>query len=825
MRTGDWVTFSKEYAKQSVEGVEKVHNFKVKAKDVIFAGDDINEFGYYPKSQLKDIWERAEGNVLDMQERRVRTFKDMEDAAQELGVDSRKLLQDVSNSRITADEVVALKNNIKTQSERMKTLNDELAHAQTNTKKIELEEQVANVEAEIDASLRKLVKGNTEAGRAIVANRIFAKNTLDPAFWYQRAVRELGDKSFTKEHQQAIDDLIKKQNIAGLANFVSLLRKPSMAEKAITLWKVGLLTGLKTFERNILGNTTMRVLEDIKDIPSWLYDVMGSVVTGKRTKSFTPIGKAIAEIEGFKRGAKDAWDYILHGVDESQVMKKYDIPRNVQFDSALANVYTKSVFRSLGAGDKFFKNPAFRRSLYEQAYLQAKQEGLKRANFKERVRQLMLSPDDETVAIAINAAEYSTFMGENKLATAISAAERAMVNKTKSRAGEVIVRAGMALAAPFRRTPTNIAESVLEYSPAGFVQSIFKGMTGAGQREIVENLGRATTGTGLIVAGVELARRGMLTGEAPNSQSEKADFYARGKQPYSILIDGKWRRIQSTSPIGNLLTLGADFHDLSQEKRGADLAVSTVGAGVKGLTEMTFLKGMSGMLKATTQPERSENNFLQQTIGSLVPTIIGDVASVIDPTLKVPGNLSEAIQQKLPGLRGGVPTRRDIFGEPAVSGTKGIVGQMFDPFSSSEKVEDPVLNEARKVGMTIGMPSKTISGIKMNPHEYSVYQEYQGKNLYRNLKGAINSSEYKNLSSKTEKKDFLRQVRREVRSKINDTVFVEIMKNKFNFDTKRVPNPAVRNLLDALSDMDAFKRASEEKKSKLIQSYINDMQN
>ena len=60
LNTGDWVTFSKEYAKQSVEGTEKVHNFKVKAKDVIFAGDDINEFGYYPKSQLTDLWKQAQ---------------------------------------------------------------------------------------------------------------------------------------------------------------------------------------------------------------------------------------------------------------------------------------------------------------------------------------------------------------------------------------------------------------------------------------------------------------------------------------------------------------------------------------------------------------------------------------------------------------------------------------------------------------------------------------------------------------------------------------------------------------------------------------------
>src|SRR5690606_26125870 len=60
LNVGDWVTFSKEYAKQSLEGPEKVYSFKVKAKDVLFAGDDVNEFGYYPKSQLIDIWNKAQ---------------------------------------------------------------------------------------------------------------------------------------------------------------------------------------------------------------------------------------------------------------------------------------------------------------------------------------------------------------------------------------------------------------------------------------------------------------------------------------------------------------------------------------------------------------------------------------------------------------------------------------------------------------------------------------------------------------------------------------------------------------------------------------------
>lgn len=50
---GDWITLSKSYAEQhnesSLEGKGKVIKMEVPIKDVRFAGDDFNEFGYFPQ--------------------------------------------------------------------------------------------------------------------------------------------------------------------------------------------------------------------------------------------------------------------------------------------------------------------------------------------------------------------------------------------------------------------------------------------------------------------------------------------------------------------------------------------------------------------------------------------------------------------------------------------------------------------------------------------------------------------------------------------------------------------------------------------------------
>jgi hypothetical protein len=59
LNDGDWVTLSQTYAEQHQEsnlnGSGEIHAFTVKAKDLRFAGDDINEFGYFPNQGDVDV--------------------------------------------------------------------------------------------------------------------------------------------------------------------------------------------------------------------------------------------------------------------------------------------------------------------------------------------------------------------------------------------------------------------------------------------------------------------------------------------------------------------------------------------------------------------------------------------------------------------------------------------------------------------------------------------------------------------------------------------------------------------------------------------------
>jgi len=77
-----------------------------------------------------------------------------------------------------------------------------------------------------------------------------------------------------------------------------------LIEKLITVWKAGLLTGLKTTGRNIAGNTINLVAETVKDVPATLTDMVASLFTGERTKVFTIKGIGQGVKEGGQKGIK-----------------------------------------------------------------------------------------------------------------------------------------------------------------------------------------------------------------------------------------------------------------------------------------------------------------------------------------------------------------------------------------------------------------------------------------------------------------------------------------------------------------------------------------
>lgn len=784
----------------------RLKEFDRKIVDQKFRSDKLN----LPEELTQEVEKRL--SVLGLEKRTVKTFEEMNNAALELGADPRQLLKDVVNSRITDDEVIALRNTINANSQFIKNSVDQIK----NNPEMEeiLQGQIDNAMKQNDVALSKLVKGGTEAGRAVAAYKVMAQNTLDPIFWMTRAKRELGSKDLTGEMQRAIFDLTSNKDINGLASFVAGLKQSNNTEKLLTLWKAGLLTSPTTHIANTTGNITMRLLMDASDVVAMPIDVVASLITNKRTHNLPSIA---AEAKGAFNGIKEVGRYMRTGIYNDKFLQKWDLPRQVNFDNKILDGYTKAIFRSLGAEDIVFRQMAMEKSFESQAKLIAKNEGLAGDIAKNRIKDLLQKPTNEMVLNAIDTAEYATFQSKNTLGDAIVGAKRALAKNDglASKAGLV----GLEIVAPFTKTPSNVISRIVDFSPAGFLKAAIRAANPAtrSQKNIIDDLSRAVTGSGVMFLGYLLAEKGLITGGASEDEKERSTMYY-SSQPNSILINGEWRELNRVSPLGNLMTLGADFYRLYQTKKGADLVASTAFSALKNLTNQSYLRGVAGGLEALTEPDRSGEKFVKQTVSSLVPTVVTRIAKSIDPTLRETDDIVDAFQERLPVLREKLAPKRDIFGEivdvPAGS------NYWFDPFSSKiDKSDDPVIKELKSLEHYIGMPEKIVDGVEMNSYEYSEYQRYNGKLLKPVLTSIVESEEYKSLNAE-ERKDIIDESITTIRKGVNDSVFPALMIVRFGLPNDTDPEILREVLRQAKNVVPGWNKKNDSQKASAIKKII-----
>lgn len=803
-------------AGKAVEKKEAEAGIKPGAKDTPATIEKKVVAQTFREDKLSLTPEEAEGlnqrlAALGLDTRTVRTFGEMRNAAEALGTDIKGLLKDTKSNRITDAEVVGLRDLINHNSQLMVDLEKQLIDKPGD---IELERKMRIADAQVNDALKKLVKGGTEAGRAVAAFRIAANRDMTPATWFARAQRVLDLAPLTNEHKAAILDLISKSDRQGLAEYVSMLRSPSFAEKATTLWKAGLLTSFTTHLANLGGNVTMGLLSEASNVAATTLDVLVGTMTGVRTTT-TGLAPILARARGAVAGVKDAAHYLKTGTYTEELLTKYDLPKGPVFKNKILNGYTNAVFRSLGAEDIIFRQSALSASMERQAIVAAKNEGLVGDAAKARIGYLLQNPTNGMVMEAINVSEYETFNNENVLANFISRGKAAV--RGQGVAGQVLYTAAEVIA-PFTRTPTNVAARIADYSPAGFIKAMvrFANPATRSQKNLVDDLGRAITGSGVMAFGAYLYNKGIMTGNAPTNPGELATFNAQGKQANSIYLGGRWWNMNRLSPFGNLLGLGAEFETLAQDQSGLPLAFSTSVAGIQQLTQQTFLQGVSGALQAVNDPTQSAQTYFNSTASSVIPSIVGRVASTIDPTKRVPDGVLQSIQAKLPFLSESLPAKRDVFGN-VVEVTGGRYN-LIDPFASTKGVDDPVLDEASRLGISINQPSKTVANGKYTNKEYSAVQLIRGKILHDSL-AALNSSDEYNKATNAGKAKIFQTTIDDVNQAVNDQVYPALMIQRYGLPANTNPD-LLKSLLTTLNAEPSFKQGSVDWQARVLEKLL-----
>jgi len=606
-----------------------------------------------------------------------------------------------------------------------------------------------------------------EAVSLSVAGKIKKYNRDNPT----RKIPELnGEQQKMVVDKMTEIDLLKdgrEKNIAlnELENMVSDFIPSTIVDKALTVWKAGLLTSLRTHIRNFVGNTVHGIAEIAKDVPGVGADILMSGKTGQRTLTATT--KGISEFAS-KSTIQQMKDIITKGYDPTEMVQKFDYNRITWGKNPVEQglkKYTDTVFNLLGAGDKPFYNAAMARSLYNQAGATAINSG-KRGN-KAFIESLVKNPTEDMIKIAIGDANVATFKDKNAATRVVGQLKQAL-NTTE--AGKLI--GGITM--PFTGVPTSILGQIVEYSPIGLVKGIDKvGQVMSGevpelQRLAAQEVGRGVIGTGVFGLGAYLASQGLITGQ-PKDKEEARQWELENKPRNSIMINGKWRSLNSIGPEAVVFLAGSKLNEELNKEDGsaADYAL-TLG---KDYLDQSFVKGLQSPINALTDPARYGKSYVGSTISSVIPNIIKDVGKAFDPLQREANTVLDYASSTVPGLRNTMLPRRDALGNTMAQEPTGA-GAFIDIFNSKTPIKNTVVDELNRLyesGQKGSTPSKMAAktsvlsqAIEMTPEQLDKFEQATGANIQQQMKDIIATPEYQQADDAT-KKDILSSITNDIR--------------------------------------------------------------
>lgn len=563
---------------------------------------------------------------------------------------------------------------------------------------------------------------------------------------------------FTKMADEAKTDYDRRKFLNLSARIVADKMPVTFKNKVLAVRRIAMLMNPKTLiSRNAGGNLVFGLFEDIKDAPGTAIDILVSAKTGQRTTSYNPFATTKAEFLGAKKGLTEWGKDIKNGVDTSPT--SHEMPRSTALKSKVGAGAEKALYNLLGLGDRPF---------FEAAYAKRIDE-LKRLG-------LDYTSDDAVVQATAYALER-VFQNNSVLA------QKAMeLRESLGVLGDIAI--------PFVQTPANIIDKLIDASPYGFVRAVKKAGTindsAWSQKQFVDTLARAMTGTGIITLAFFLCRNGLITGGEPDNEDEGLTYQNKisGWQPYSINFGDKSYTYDWANPIGTLLALGAD---ISQSKSAEDTLTAILMAGLKaGINTMfnqSYLEGLSEIFGQDDIAGGLETMLINLP-ASFTPTAFQQIARLIDPIARDTYDTDplkrswNKVIAKIPWASKKLPAKIGANGQEMTNfgGSLGsnILESLLSPGyigeTTTTKVDDEVQRLYAVTGETSVFPdwseytSKSDFSLNANGEKYTTttaewerYQKTRGTTAYQLISSVLNTAAYRSLSN-TEKADLISDI-------------------------------------------------------------------
>lgn len=459
----------------------------------------------------------------------------------------------------------------------------------------------------------------------------------------------------------------------------------SMMGKVNALGYTNMLSGTKTWIKNISSNVLIRPLELASEkIGGAIERKYITKRTGNRTTDAPNRAERAAGREAFTGEIGQTMvDYFVTHVDTGHG-SGFDLNHNNRtFNNEWLQAYKNIVDFAMQVGDRPFWEQCYTEELAVIKRLGTKIPDTQRVDGREvKVLRDMTLEEMKTEA-AVRATER-VFQEDNNIVSAINGARR------ESPMIDLMITSIM----PFLKTPTNVASRMMQYSPIGLARAIIQyglwdgkrnGGANFDQRKFVMNLGRGLTGTGVAVVGALLASLGAIQPGREDEEDKKLGVIrkAQGRSYSTYFKLGDWEiPLDFAQPSSGPLYTGAKIA-WALEEMGDDVNVpSLIGTVLYGsaletgnqLFDNSFLSGFSALFSgyndAAGIASNIAENIAENQASRLTPSAIRALAKVTDPYVRdvysqnaVKQFLNRQIVQNWPLLRQTLPVKTDITGD------------------------------------------------------------------------------------------------------------------------------------------------------------------
>lgn len=574
-----------------------------------------------------------------------------------------------------------------------------------------------------------------------------------------------------KEVQNMEDGYDKRVKLAQIQKLMTDKLPPEKGAKTKSWMRISMLFNPKTQVRNVAGNALIMPVNSFGDLFSSYADKLISRKTGVRTTGTTNIK---AMLKGLKRGAYEASNDYKQGINTKNMDgNRFEISDGKSFSEK--NLIGRTLNRTesllnyvMDVGDRIFSEAAFENSLQNQMTL----------NNTTEITQ-------EMIDIAHQEALSRTWNDNNNYTKFVLDVRRGLnkLNVNGYGLGDVLI--------PFAKTPANLTKAIVDYSPAGLVSTIKKGINlkrsftngqyaATMQHDFVQSLGKATAGTMLYILGIALANAGITSGKSDDDK-DTANFLKNtlGVSSYSIKIGNKTFTYDWAQPLAAPLSITANVVNSKNNESQAllEAIIGSLDTAGSILLEQSFLQSINDVFSDNDNVVSGIINEVLELPARAIPTFSKQVADLIDGTQRTSFEYGKPIQSAFNNVKAKIP-----FVSKTLSPSVDTLGREIKKYGGKNNIFNVFLNPAnvntenisesakeiyrlyKKTGDTNIMPrvapyyiNKNGNKIIMTSKEKAEYQKISGKIVEDNIKELLENSDYKKLND-TEKAEIINKI-------------------------------------------------------------------